>query len=313
MFGRNTRRQYPGLYAWYRDNLADACTAAGFEFEAEIDKNETILRRQRRSWRRKVAKGDPAHERQGIVEAMAAETLAKSTALDDVEDEVARLVGLYHALAALFSVFLCHGPAFADGSGGEGIASFERRMHHVRLFIEALIAEGRSSEERRQLEDDNPTYRIWLAMLTLALKRIDGADQHEAALEAAFDPVKLTARDPLSPSPAAPPSAGEIPAGTAPAHPPRLHDPAALAAVMGAYYPSRALREGIEGDVGFRALVDAEGRATQCQVANSSGHALLDEATCKLIARSARFEPARGAAGEALPGEYSGTLQWRLD
>jgi TonB family protein len=312
VFGRNTRTQFPGLYAWYRDNLADACTTAGFDLEAEIDRNESVLRRQRRSWRRKVAKGDPAQERQGIVEAMAADTVAKSTALDDVEDEVARLVGLYTALAALFSLFFCQGPAFAEGSGDEDAASFESRMRHVRLFIEELIAEGRAREERRQLEADNPAYRIWLGMLTIALKRIDGADQREAALEAAFDPVTIAARDPLAPPPAASPAAGEITPGTVPAHPPRLLDPAGLGAAMGAYYPSRALREGIEGDVGFRAFVDAQGRVTQCLVANSSGQAPLDDATCKLIARSARFEPARGASGEALPGEYSGTLRWRL-
>lgn len=81
---------------------------------------------------------------------------------------------------------------------------------------------------------------------------------------------------------------------------------------MGDHYPSRALREGLEGEVGFRAEVDAEGRVNTCTVERSCGHAVLDEATCKLVSRAARFDPARSAAGDAVPGEYSGTIAWRL-
>jgi len=75
-------------------------------------------------------------------------------------------------------------------------------------------------------------------------------------------------------------------------------------------YPSRDLREGNQGRVGFSLSLGTDGRVTACRVTSSSGHAGLDEATCALVARRARFVPAAGPDGRPAAGSYSGTIRW---
>jgi len=70
-------------------------------------------------------------------------------------------------------------------------------------------------------------------------------------------------------------------------------------------YPSRAQREERAGTVGYALDVAADGRVTGCQITKSSGHADLDEATCRLLPRRARFE-----SGKAF--RYEGEQVWRL-
>ena len=70
-------------------------------------------------------------------------------------------------------------------------------------------------------------------------------------------------------------------------------------------YPSRAQREEREGTTGYKLQIGPDGRVTGCSVTSSSGHADLDEATCRLIPRRARF-----SGGSA--GSYEGKQVWRL-
>lgn len=60
--------------------------------------------------------------------------------------------------------------------------------------------------------------------------------------------------------------------------------------------------DGIYGAVRVALDIDATGRATACQVTSSSGHELLDEATCEAVKLHARFKPARNAEGDRVPG-----------
>jgi protein TonB len=77
------------------------------------------------------------------------------------------------------------------------------------------------------------------------------------------------------------------------------------------YRPNWARRE-LTGLAGFRLQIAADGRVTGCSITRSTGHAELDEATCALVARRARFEPARGTSGEPVAGSYSGSVLWEL-
>ena len=70
-------------------------------------------------------------------------------------------------------------------------------------------------------------------------------------------------------------------------------------------YPSRAQREERAGTVGYSLDVAADGRVIGCQITKSSGHADLDEATCRLLPRRARF-----VGGNAF--RYEGEQVWRL-
>lgn len=74
-------------------------------------------------------------------------------------------------------------------------------------------------------------------------------------------------------------------------------------------YPARALREGREGTVGFRAAFDASGAIVGCDIIASSGHADLDEESCRLIFRRARFAPAPPGTGLRY---YENRVRWRI-
>lgn len=78
-------------------------------------------------------------------------------------------------------------------------------------------------------------------------------------------------------------------------------------------YPSRALREEIEGTVGVRVTVTPDGRATGCQVTSSSGSSILDQAACQGMERYARFDPALDRAGNPTTDSYSTRITYRLN
>lgn len=77
-------------------------------------------------------------------------------------------------------------------------------------------------------------------------------------------------------------------------------------------YPARALREEREGVVRFRLAVGGDGRAADCQITGSSGHADLDEATCKFARQRARFNPALDRDGNPTTGTYNGSVRWQI-
>jgi protein TonB len=77
-------------------------------------------------------------------------------------------------------------------------------------------------------------------------------------------------------------------------------------------YPSAALLARQQGRVGVRLGVSAAGRVTNCRVTVSSGTAILDASTCRLLPSRVRFEPARDAQGSAVAGTYSTHVDWTL-
>jgi protein TonB len=77
-------------------------------------------------------------------------------------------------------------------------------------------------------------------------------------------------------------------------------------------YPSAALLARQQGRVGVRLGVSAAGRVTDCTVTLSSGAAILDASTCRLLRSRVRFDPARDAQGAAVAGTYSTHVDWTL-
>ena len=111
-----------------------------------------------------------------------------------------------------------------------------------------------------------------------------------------------------TPPPAPPPI---VLAPPAPPPPPPPAKPATPRNAPGSWatpndYPSRALREEREGTSGFRVTIDADGKVANCQITSSSGHADLDEATCKLVSRRARFRKPSDGYGSV----YSNRVRW---
>ncbi len=77
-------------------------------------------------------------------------------------------------------------------------------------------------------------------------------------------------------------------------------------------YPGRALKAERQGTSHFRVVVGTNGRVKSCEITRSSGSEELDEATCKLVSRRARFEPATNELGEKAVGTFSSAIRWQL-
>lgn len=77
-------------------------------------------------------------------------------------------------------------------------------------------------------------------------------------------------------------------------------------------YPSRELRDGVEGRLRYRVSVGSNGRVTACEITAGSGSARLDETACRMIERRARFEAATDDSGARIVGTYSGTVSWEI-
>src|SRR3546814_15684599 len=69
-------------------------------------------------------------------------------------------------------------------------------------------------------------------------------------------------------------------------------------------YPSRAQREERSGTAGFRLEIGPDGRVTSCTITSSTGHSDLDEATCRLLPKRARFKPAKGSDGQKMADRH---------
>nr|WP_137676209.1 energy transducer TonB [Parerythrobacter lutipelagi] len=82
--------------------------------------------------------------------------------------------------------------------------------------------------------------------------------------------------------------------------------------VTNADYKSSWIRREYQGVVGFSLQVSAQGRVTDCRVTRSSGHSVLDDATCRLVKQRARFTAARDGKGMKTPGSYSNSVRWEL-
>ena len=75
-------------------------------------------------------------------------------------------------------------------------------------------------------------------------------------------------------------------------------------------YPARALREERAGTTRFRLTVGPNGKATDCQITSSSGSPDLDQTTCAVVTRRAKFTPAKDGEGQPTTGSYNGSVRW---
>lgn len=77
-------------------------------------------------------------------------------------------------------------------------------------------------------------------------------------------------------------------------------------------YPSSMLRKKAAGTTTVGLRVAADGRVENCVVQSSSGSTELDETTCRLLMRRARYQPAldKDGNGVTMPVQYS--MNWKL-
>ncbi|UIP06409.1 TonB family protein [Erythrobacter sp. SDW2] len=67
-----------------------------------------------------------------------------------------------------------------------------------------------------------------------------------------------------------------------------------------------------EGTVGFRLTVGTDGKVKDCTVTQSSGYEALDDATCSLVRKRARFDPGKNDRGETASGNFSSAVRWHI-
>ena len=117
-------------------------------------------------------------------------------------------------------------------------------------------------------------------------------------------PVTPTAR----PAPPAPP---------APPPPPRVSQAArATGSLPGLFstddYPQSALRNEEEGTTAVSLTIGPNGRVSACRVTSSSGSSSLDNTTCSILTRRARFTPAKDQNGQPISDSSSARIRWQL-
>lgn len=76
-------------------------------------------------------------------------------------------------------------------------------------------------------------------------------------------------------------------------------------------YPAAARAAGASGTTRVELIVAPTGRVAACRILVSSGTALLDAATCRLLASRARFTPASDTNGNPMESRFEGEIAWR--
>lgn len=71
----------------------------------------------------------------------------------------------------------------------------------------------------------------------------------------------------------------------------------------GGDYPREALRKGEGGVVKAKLRISKKGRVIGCEIVESASP-ILDEATCRLLTKRARFTPAQDKGGDPVEDDY---------
>ncbi len=77
-------------------------------------------------------------------------------------------------------------------------------------------------------------------------------------------------------------------------------------------YPQSAIRNEEQGTTAVRLTISTEGRVTDCSITQSSGSSALDNTTCNVIRRRARYTPAKDQSGNPITGTDTARIRWEL-
>lgn len=77
-------------------------------------------------------------------------------------------------------------------------------------------------------------------------------------------------------------------------------------------YPPNAVRNNEQGVTSVSFTVNTQGRAEGCQVTGSSGFSDLDQLTCTLVMRRARYTPAKDVGGNAMASTDRRSIRWTI-
>lgn len=77
-------------------------------------------------------------------------------------------------------------------------------------------------------------------------------------------------------------------------------------------YPRDALIKGKGGIVRFRLDVDVEGKVNRCAILELSAGPELNQKTCEILRRRARFKPALDANGKPVAAYFASSVRWAV-
>ncbi len=123
-------------------------------------------------------------------------------------------------------------------------------------------------------------------------------------------PIITASPPPSDPQSSYPQSTYPPPPSAFPARPTPKGNPSYWVATSD--YQSLAMMNEWQGTTGIRLDIGVDGRVSNCVVTQSSGYGLLDDETCKIIKRRARFNPALDEVGKAVASTYSKNIRWAL-
>jgi protein TonB len=122
---------------------------------------------------------------------------------------------------------------------------------------------------------------------------------------------------PVAPPPVITPRAAPAPPAPPAPPPPRVSQAAKAKSNLASYfsdddYPPAAQRNEEQGTTAVRLSIGTDGRVTDCSVTASSGSTTLDNATCNILRRRARFTPAKDQAGNPITDSTTTRIRWQL-
>lgn len=77
-------------------------------------------------------------------------------------------------------------------------------------------------------------------------------------------------------------------------------------------YPPEALMAHSEGVTAYKLSIDTKGVITNCVVTASSGSAVLDDATCRVLKQRGSFIAATDSKGRPIGSSYYGRTRWAI-
>jgi len=104
-------------------------------------------------------------------------------------------------------------------------------------------------------------------------------------------------------APPVPPPAAEVARG------PQPHGTAASLFSVNDY-PAAAAGTGAHGKVVARLTIDTTGRVAGCNIVQSSGYPVLDQATCNILRRRARYGPGIDKRGRPVVSTVDESITW---
>jgi protein TonB len=200
-----------------------------------------------------------------------------------------RMIAL--GIAAVLHIFLAY--AFISGLAMQAIKQLANKVEAVNIKEEAPPPEEPPPPPPKEMEI--PPY-VPPPDVTVAQDAAPTITVQQAVPQP--EPPRYVAPAPAPPAPAGPP-------------PSRATDKGRNNNISTDDYPDASRRAEEEGVVRVRFVIDTTGKVSACEVAQTSGFPRLDDATCKIIIRRWRYNPAT-QNGQPVAETKVQAVRWKL-